>query len=431
MGETSSRDPTVGVEPTSLAAPGAATATLEATSPWALDPAVDFLNHGSFGSCPRPVLEVQRRLRERLEAEPVDFLARELETMLDEARARLATFIGADPEELAFVTNATTAVNTVLRSLRFDAGDELLTTDHEYNACLNALQAAAAQNGARVVIAELPLPVESPEQVTGALLAAVTSRTRLALVSHVTSPTGLVLPIEPIVAGLQEQGVDVLVDGAHAPGMVPLDLDALGAAYYTGNHHKWLCAPKGSGFLHVRRDRQDGVRPLVISHGANDPRSIRSRFRKEFDWTGTADPTAHLSVPAALDFMAGLEPGGWPAVMAANRELALRGLESLRAVPGVVPVGPRSMIGSMAAVLLPAGGGLPAPGFSPLDDDPLQMALREQYRIEVPIGPWPLAWKPLPDGEERRRLLRISAQRYNHPQQYDRLAAALAELLAA
>jgi len=422
----------------------AASATLPPVSAtgWNLEPDLLFLNHGSFGACPRVVLEAQRAWRERLERQPVRFLARELEPALDEARTALGRFVGADPDDLAFVPNATHGVNTVLRSLRFAAGDELLTDDHAYNASLNALRATAERDGATVVVARVPFPTAGPDEVQAAILRAVTSRTKLVLVAHVTSPTALVFPVAGIAAALAARGIEVLVDGAHAPGMLPLDiraLEAVGVSYYTGNGHKWLCAPKGSGFLWVRRDRQAGIRPLAISHGANSPRRDRSRFRLEFDWTGTADPTAYLSIPAAIQAMGGLLPGGWPALMAANHEAVVAARQLLLDRLGVASPAPPTMLGSMASIILPppgaaAGAFAPNLGTSPLDDDPLQVELLDRWRIEVPILPWP-AWPASPEGAGSGepppgRLVRISAQAYVPAGAWTTLAEALAEVLA-
>ncbi|MCX6904920.1 MAG: aminotransferase class V-fold PLP-dependent enzyme, partial [Verrucomicrobia bacterium] len=267
---------------------------------WPLEPGLIFLNHGSFGSCPRAVLAFQRALQERMEGQPCDFFVRELEGLLDQARAALADFVGAEAADLVFVPNATTGVNTVLRSLRFEKGDELLVTSHEYKACRNALDFAAERWGCRVVVAEAPFPLKQSGQIIEAILDKVTSRTRLALLDHVTSQTGLVLPLQPIIKELSRRGIESLIDGAHAPGMLALHLGELGATYYTGNCHKWMCSPKGAGFLWVERARQPLIRPLSISHGANSPRQDRSRFLIEFGWTGTSDPSAALSVPEAL-----------------------------------------------------------------------------------------------------------------------------------
>jgi isopenicillin-N epimerase len=384
---------------------------------WPLERGLVFLNHGSFGACPTEVLRHQATLRAEMEAEPVRFLSRELDGRLDAARAALAAFIGADPDDLAFVTNATGGVNAVLRSRVFAAGDELLTTDHAYNACRNTLNFVAERAGARVVVATVPFPVASPDEVVGAVLAQVTPRTRLALIDHITSPTGLILPIERLIAELAARGVDVLVDGAHAPGMVPLNLATLGATYYSGNCHKWLCAPKGSAFLWTRRDQQRDVRPLTISHGANAVLPGRSRFRLEFDWTGTSDPTAWLTVPKAIEYLGTLVPGGWPALMARNRALALDARRLLCAAAGTAPACPDDMVGSLASVRLPDGTaevGWRRP-------DPLQQRLFEDWRIEVPVMSWPAA---------PRRLVRISAQLYNRPEHYERLAQALGKELS-
>jgi isopenicillin-N epimerase len=383
---------------------------------WPLDRDVVFLNHGSFGACPTAVLQHQAALRAEMEAEPVRFLSRDLDDRLDVARAALARFVGADPDDLAFVTNATSGVNAVLRSRVFAAGDELLITDHAYNACRNTLNFVAERSGARVVVATIPFPVASPDTVVDAVLARVTPRTRLLLLDHVTSPTGVILPVERLSAALRGRGVDVLIDGAHAPGMLPLNLTALGATYYSGNCHKWLCAPKGSAFLWTRRDRQLDVRPLTISHGANAVRPGRSRFRLEFDWTGTSDPTAWLTVPKAIEYLGGLLPGGWAALMARNRALALEARRLLCDVLKAPLPAPDEMIGSLASIRVPDGP--TEVGWRRVD--PLQRRLFDAWSIEVPVMTWPAA---------PRRLLRISAQLYNRREHYERLAQALGKEL--
>ena len=252
--------------------------------------------------------------------------------------------------------NATTGVNTVLQSLRFEPGDELLTDDHEYNATLNALargRRPRRREGRRRARSRSRSP--APREALDAILAAVTERTRLVLVSHVTSPTALILPVAELVAELDRRGIDTLVDGAHAPGMVPVDLDGLGAAYWTGNGHKWLCGPKGTGVLWVRADRRDRIHPLVVSHGANADLRGRTRFRHEFDWVGTSDPTGYLALPAAIDWMgtvAAPDGGGWPALMAANHALALEARDVLAAALGIDPPAPDAMLGAMAALPL-------------------------------------------------------------------------------
>jgi isopenicillin-N epimerase len=393
---------------------------------WALDPTVTYLNHGSFGACLKAILEVQRGWRDKIEAHPVRFLSRELEDLLDWSRSEIGAFVGADADDLALVQNATTGINTVLRSVDFHKGDELLATDHAYNASLNALRYAAARSGARVVLARIPFPIESPDETFTAVMNAVTPNTKLAMLEHITSPTAIVLPIERLVAALTEKGVDVLVDGAHGPGMVRLRLRDLAPAYYVGTTHKWVCAPKGTGFLYVRRDRQALIKPLAISHGSNDSRMDRSKFRLEFDWTGTMDPSGLLTVPAAIDGLGETMPGGWPALISANHELAVAARDMLAEALATPVECPSSMVGSMAAIRLPGG---PWPRAAAMKRLSMIETALQGRRFEVPLMPWPCPWLvdsgDLPADTQFDVLVRISAQAYNYLGQYERLASIL------
>jgi isopenicillin-N epimerase len=383
-------------------------AHLNLASHWCLDPSVVYLNHGSFGACPSAVLGAQAALRLEMEREPVDFLVAKLPARLNAARETLAAFLGADPSDLVFVTNATAGVNAVLRSLKLERGDELLLTNLAYAACRKTAEFVALETGARVVVAQIPFPCRDDEELIAPILNSVTRRTRVALIDHVTSPTALIFPIARLVAELKARGVDTLVDGAHAPGMVPLALSELGAAYYTGNAHKWLCAPKGAAFLHVRRDRHANLHPSAISHG------YPAGFRAEFDWTGTFDPTPWLCIPESLRFMGAILPGGWPAVMSANRSLALQARAWLSESTGVEAPCPESMIGSMASLPLPqASAGSPA---HRLD----HKGLHDWFRARG-VETWLYA-EPVP-------LLRVSAQLYNDLDQFKLLARLLEEAL--
>lgn len=379
---------------------------------WTLDPDIIYLNHGSFGATPRVVLEKQNEYRAQLEHEPVRFFVRELEPLLDDARAALARFIGADAAGIAFVPNATAGVNAVLRSLDLDKFDELLVMTHEYNASRNALEYVAGLANAKVVVVDIPFPIASPDIIVERVLEKVTDRTRLLLADHVTSQTALIFPIERLVAELAQRGIDTLIDGAHAPGFLPLDVAKIGAAYYTGNLHKWVCAPKGAAFLHVRENRRASIRPIAISHGANATRRDRSRYHLEFDWTGTFDPTPWLCVPESLRFMDSIVGGGWPEVMRRNRDLALRARDLLCRALEIDPPAPDEMLGAMAALPLPDGD----PDTPSRETDPLQDALLFEHGIEVPIMPWP---------QPPKRLLRMSAQLYNELADYEKLAEAL------
>ncbi len=363
---------------------------------WALDPDVVHLNHGSYGGCPRVVLEASAAIRARLEAAPMRFFVLEWQAELDRARAALAEFIRAPDDRLAFVPNATTGVQIALASTPIAAGDELLVLEDAYRACRNQLARLADARCATIVTVAMPRPFD-PDQLVDAVRRAVTPRTRLALLDHVTSPTAIAIPLERIVPMLA--GVTVIVDGAHAPGQLALDVGALlslGVAWYAGNSHKWLCAPKSTGFLVAAAP--ESTRPIVTSHGASPEYGPPNRFHAELDWSGTHDPTAHLSVPAAIAAIAELGDG-WPRTIKRNHDLALE----LCARLGGTPVAPPSSIGTMIAM----------PIEYLTDPMELQLALlRDGFEV------------PLVDSA-RGPLLRVSAHLYNTAADADRLAAAL------
>jgi isopenicillin-N epimerase len=367
-----------------------------------LDPDVVFLNHGSFGACPRDVFERYQARQQELERQPVEFLARRLPELLDGVRERLADYVGARADDLVLVPNATWAVNAVARSLRLDQRDEVVATDHEYGACDLLWQHVCDRAGARYVHAELPLPLPGPEAVADAILSRVTARTRALFVSHVTSPTGLVLPLAEIARRAREAGVTTIVDGAHGPGQVPVDLTALGVDVYAGNCHKWLCAPKGAGFLWARPELQEQLDALVIGWGYADDATFVSRHML----AGTRDPSAYLSVPDAIDWQA---EHGWDAVRDRCHELARAARTGLAELTGLDPLAPdsREHFVQMTAAPLPAG-----------TDDDLQRRLYDEHRIEVIARPW-----------NGRPLLRASFQGYNDERDLERLLAALGALL--
>jgi isopenicillin-N epimerase len=365
---------------------------------WLLDPEVAFLNHGSFGATPRAVLAEQDRWRTRMERHPTHFMSEELPPALRAAAARLAAFVGARADDLVFVENATAGCNTVLRSLRLAPGDEILVTDHGYAAVRKAAEHAAARAGARVVEAPVPFPLDDPAQVVAAVAARLGPRTRLAIIDHVTSPTAIVFPVRELVAVCRAAGAPVLIDGAHAPGMLSLDVPSLGADWYTGNCHKWLMAPKGSGFLWAAPERQADTHPLVISHW------FGQGFTAAFDWIGTRDPTAWLSVPAAIDFHERL---GGARLRERNAALAREQATLLAQTWNTERGAPDALTGSMAAVRLPLREAATAGRAQEL-----RKRLFADHRIEVPVtafagGLW----------------ARISAHAYVRPADYARLAA--------
>lgn len=364
-----------------------------------LDPGVVFLNHGSFGACPRAVFERYQAWQLELEREPVDFIMRRLDGLLAEARGVLGAYVGADPDDLTFVQNATTGVNMAARSLELEAGDEVLATGLEYGACDLAWEAICARTGARYVRADTPLPVGD---VVEQLFARQTERTRVVFVSHITSATAVVLPIEEIVRRAREAGLVTIVDGAHAPGQVPLDLDALGADFYSGNCHKWLGAPKGAGFLHTRRERQGHVEGPIVSWGHAEPATFVSRTEQQ----GTRDAAAYLTVPAAIAFQAERD---WEIVAARCVADCREARRALCELLGTEPIAPEQMVLQMASVRLPDG----------IDGEALARTLWDEHRIEIPV------MRP------ERDLLRISIAAYTTRDEVERLLDVLPRLLAA
>lgn len=370
---------------------------------WMLEPGVAFLNHGSFGAVPRAVFDAQTEWRRRIEASPVELLGRRCAALLGEAKAAIGGLLRMRPDDFGLVTNATEGINAVVRSMNLRPGEELVATAHVYNAVRQSMRYAAARAGAAYREIDVSLPIRSGDDIAQTVLAGLSGRTRLLVVDHVTSPTGLVFPVGEIAAGCAAKGVDVLIDGAHAPGMFDLDVPAIGAAYYAGNLHKWCCAPKGCGFLWVRPDRQGAVHPAVISH------HLGEGFAREFDWQGTRDITASLTAPAAIEFMERL---GWDAVRAHNRALAAWAHRLLCARFEVEPISPPdgSLLGSMATVRLPAA-------FQSMTEplgEALQQRMYTEHRIEVPIIRWEDGW-----------FLRVSCQAYNTAAEYQRLADAV------
>lgn len=371
-----------------------------------LRPGITFLNHGSFGACPRPVFAAYQAWQRELEAQPVEFLGRRIAGLLAEARAALGAYVGAPADDLAFVPNATQAVNIVARSLALAPGDEVLGTDHEYGAVARTWRFVCGRSGARYVEAPIPLPLAAPDEVLAAIWARVTPRTRAIVVSHITSPTALILPVAAICRRAREDGILTVVDGAHAPGQLDLDLAALGADFYAGNCHKWLCAPKGAGFLYATPAAQALLSPLVVSWGWEAEAPGASPFVDHFGWTGTADPAAYLSVPAAIAFQAAND---WPAVRAACRDLlaaARRRVAELAGQGQICPDGPEWWA-QLAAVPLPS-----------CDPAALKARLWEEYGVEVPVVVW-----------GGRPMVRVSVQAYNGPADVDRLVEGLGALL--
>jgi isopenicillin-N epimerase len=365
-----------------------------------LRPNVVFLNHGSFGACPQPVFDAYQRWQRELEAQPVEFLHYRFKDLMQGARQALAAFLGVDPDDLVYVSNATTGLTIVARSLALQPGDEVLSTHHEYGALDRTWRFVCTQRRARYIQAPLPMPMESPEQIVEGIWAGVTARTRVLFLSHITSPTALIFPLDPLIRRARQAGILTVIDGAHAPGQIPLNLGTLGADFYAGNCHKWMCAPKGSGFLYARREVQPLLTPLVVSWG------WPSGFVDEHEWQGTRDIAAFLSVPAAIDF---LQQHNSPAVRRGCHALAgiaRSGLVNLSRLPPLSPDSP-DWYAQMVSVPLPLS-----------NPEGARRRLWTEFGIEAQI----LTWNGL-------CLIRVSVQGYNSRADIDALVSAVARLL--
>ncbi len=379
-----------------------------------LEPGIVFLNHGSFGACALPVFEAYQAWQRELERRPVEFLGRRSAALLGESLRSLAAFLDASPDRLVYLTNTTTGVNTVARSLCLMPGDEVLTTDHEYGACDNVWEHVCRRRGARYVRHPLPLPLPSPDVAADRVWDGVTPATRILYLSHVTSTTALVFPVGELCRRAREAGILTVIDGAHAPGQTDLHLDALGADVYVGNCHKWLCAPKGSAFLYARPEIQDSLDAVVIGwgygegvagHTAFDGYLGSTPFLRRHQWQGTRDIAAFLSVPAAIAFQ---REHHWDRVRAACHDLAAETLDAVGSLTGLPPIsGPGGFL-QMAA--------LPVP---PCDAETLKSTLYDRFRIEVPVT-----------GHGERLFVRVSVQGYNTRDDTGALVDALKTLLA-
>ncbi len=380
-----------------------------------LRPDIVFLNHGSFGACPRPVFEVYQQWQRELEAQPVEFLGRRFAGLMWTAREALAGYLHADPNDLVYVPNATTGLNVVVHSLPLEPGDEVLATDHEYGALDRTWRLVCDKRGALYVNYPVPVPVSSAEQVVETIWSGVTPRTRVLFLSHITSPTALTFPVAELARRARAAGILTVVDGAHVPGQLPLDLTALGVDFYAGNLHKWLCGPKGSAFLYARREAQHLLEPLVVSWGWQPEGSSLpsiynagrcSSFILEQEWQGTRDIAAYLSIPAAIQFQAEHD---WPRVRQECHELLRDARRQITNLTGLEPLCPDSAEWYAQMVALP----LPA-----CDVDELKRRLWEEYHVEVPLHTW-----------NELSLIRISVQGYNTRADLETLLEALGRLL--
>jgi isopenicillin-N epimerase len=378
-------------------------------SQFLLDPEVIFLNHGSFGATPKPVFKTYQQWQRRLEKQPVKFLDREIQRYFSTARQSLANYLKSDPLDLVYIPNATFGVNIIARSIDFQPGDQVLTSNHEYGACLNVWLFLSQKTGLEVIPVDIPLPLPSAEEIVEHFWEKVTTKTKLIFLSQITSPTAVRLPVKKICLKARESGILTLIDGAHAPGQIDLNLEELGADFYTGNCHKWMLAPKGSAFLVTRLECQGLIEPLVVSWGwgENCPYPSESRYLALLEFWGTKDPAAYFSLPAAIKFQ---EKHNWEDVRQKCHQLlskCLVRMENLTGLPSIYG-GNKDNYQQMGVVELP-------PECQPKK---LQEWLYKNYNIEIPVINW-----------EGRWLIRPSVQGYNSQEDLDLLVEAVGEYM--
>ena len=372
-----------------------------------LDPSITFLNHGSFGATPKPVFAVYRRWQRELERQPVEFLGRRITGLLAESRAALGEHFGTHADNLVYTQNVTVSLNIVARSLELGPGDEVLSTDHEYGALDRTWRFLSKERGFRYINQHIETPLTTEEKFIADFWQGVTSRTRVIFISHITSPTAIIFPVKEIILRARSAGILTVVDGAHVPGQIPLHLDALGADFYGGNLHKWLCAPKGAGFLYARPDVQHLLKPLVVSWGYESEFPSRSNFIDHHEWWGTRDMAAFLSVPRAIQFQ--LE-NHWDEVRDSCHQLCAYAQKRICELTSLAPLHPQTdnWFRQMASAPLPAETDLVL----------LKKRLYDDYRVEIPLIDW-----------NGNRLIRVSIQGYNTKRDVDILLRALSTLL--
>lgn len=384
---------------------------------WNHDKNIVFLNHGSFGSCPNAILDLQTQIRTRTELDPIRELVSNFESNYNENKIALAQFVSCNPNDLVLMKNTTSGANTILNSLTFNEGDEILTHSHAYGACINVLKHYAEKKNCKLVIAEIPFPISSEDEIFTAILNLVSTKTKFVLLDHVTSATGIIFPVEKLTKEIESRGIEVLIDGAHAPGMIDLNIDSLGASYYIGNCHKWVCSPRGSALLHVRKDKQSKIHPLQISHYNDLHEGTDAHWSAQFVWPGTDDYSTYLLLKDSIHYMENIF-GSWEALRKQNRTLCLEARKMICEKLNIEIPTPDSMIGHLASMPVQYNAKAPDKFFNM--NTSLKLQLMDEYKIQIPVFYF--------DKKNPKLLLRISVQAYNSMEQFEYLSECMRKI---